>query len=144
MMHIHNLDELPAAYIESFFGGETRQLGALAGSRKLYVNIDVIPPGAASTQYHAHTLQEEFFLILTGSGTLHTLEGDRPVRKGDFIAKPAGLENPHRFDNTGDAPLEILDVGTVEEGDVAYYPEEDRYRLRGEGIDLSPRPGDAL
>lgn len=140
MLEIHNLSDIPGEYTDSFGGCVTKLLGALAGSIKLYANIDIIPPGAASTRYHAHTLQEEFFLILAGQGTLVTEQGERPVMKGDFLAKPAGLANPHRFDNTGAAPLEILDVGTVEAGDVSFYPESGEYRLRDEGIGLVTAP----
>lgn len=140
MLEIHNVSHIPEEYTDSFGGGLTKLLGERAGSQKLYVNIDVVPPGAASTRFHAHTLQEEFFLILSGSGVLVTSEGRRPVAKGDFLAKPAGLGNAHRFDNTGDIPLEILDVGTVEAGDVSFYPETGEYRLRDEGITLEKTP----
>lgn len=34
-----------------------------------------------------------------------------------------------KFINTGDETLEILDIGTKEQGDVAYYPDEDVYYL---------------
>lgn len=141
MLTIHNISDIPPPYTESFDGGVTKLLGSLAGSQKLYANIDIVPPGAQSTEYHAHSRQEEFFLILAGSGALVTNEGCRPVQKGDFVAKPAGLANAHRFDNTGTEPLEILDVGTVEKGDVAFYPETGRYRLRDEGIDLVKSDG---
>jgi uncharacterized cupin superfamily protein len=30
------------------------------------VNIDYVKPGAKSTKFHSHSLQEEFFLILNG------------------------------------------------------------------------------
>ena len=39
----------------------TEALGTAAGSEKLYVNIDRIPPGCHSTKYHSHSQQEEFF-----------------------------------------------------------------------------------
>lgn len=141
-MTIHNIGAVPGEYLDRFGPGNvTKQLSRLAGGRKLNVNLDIVPPGAASAKYHAHSLQEEFFLILGGAGTLRTAAGEQPVQTGDFIAKPAGLENPHTFINTGTKPLQILDIATVEAGDVAFYPDDEVYLLRGTGIALgSPAP----
>lgn len=140
-MKVYNREEMPAEMVAAFGkGAATHYLGRLAGSQKLCVNIDVLPPGGHSAKFHAHSRQEEFFLILAGSGVLRTNEGEQPVARGDFIAKPAGLENPHQFYNSDNVPLEILDVSTVEQGDVAYYPDDDVYLLRGTGVAL---PGGA-
>ncbi|OGD74819.1 MAG: mannose-6-phosphate isomerase, partial [Candidatus Coatesbacteria bacterium RBG_13_66_14] len=103
---------------------QTLYLGAAAGSRKIYVNVDRLKPGAKSVKYHSHSLQEEFFLILAGRGTVR-LEGEnRPVREGDFFAKPAGEGVAHQFINTGGGTLEILDCGLVKADDVVLYPDE--------------------
>lgn len=103
---------------------QTKRLGAAAGSVRLYANIDYVKPGGKSVKYHSHSRQEEFFLILRGSGTLR-LQGKRlRVRAGDFFAKPAGRGIAHQFINDGKGVLEILDCGTVERGDNASYPDE--------------------
>lgn len=73
---------------------KTLYLGAAAGSRRLYVNIDLAKPGAKSVKYHSHSLQEEFFLIFDGEGVLR-MEGEEiPVKKGDFVAKLQAKELP--------------------------------------------------
>lgn len=136
-MKVNNWNAMPPEAVDVYGkGAKTLELGVLAGSRQLYANVDVIPPGAYSAKYHAHSLQEEFFVVLAGSGTLRTAEGEQTVREGDFVAKPAGFENPHTFYNPGPGELRILDVGTTPQGDVAYYPDEDVYLLRGKGIVL--------
>jgi uncharacterized cupin superfamily protein len=108
----------------------TKKLGGLAGSERLYVNIDYVRPGDQSAKYHSHSLQEEFFLILKGSGTLRIQGETFPVRAGDFLAKPAGRGIAHQFINDGTEVLEILDCGTVEFEDVAEYPDEDILLVR--------------
>ncbi|WP_139489090.1 cupin domain-containing protein [Brevibacillus dissolubilis] len=135
LSQIHNLNQLPAEFEEQFGGNASMLLlSAAAGSEKIYVHIDKIPPGQKSTKYHSHSKQEEFFLILAGEGTLR-LDGEQyPVKKGDFFAKPAGKNIAHQFINTGDAILEILDVGTKEQGDIAHYPDEDVYFLRDQKL----------
>src|SRR5437879_10322802 len=80
---------------------KTLHLGAAAGSQKLYVNIDHVKPGAKSVKYHTHSRQEEFFLILHGSGTLRMNGKKIGIEKGDFVAKPAGQGIAHQFINTG-------------------------------------------
>lgn len=137
-MKAYQINEMPDDMSDAMDNGTvTRMLGTLAGSQRLNINLDIVPPGAYSTRFHAHTAQEEFFYILRGSGTLRTADGTQPVREGCFVAKPAGLENPHTFHNSGNEALYILDICTRDVGDVAYYPDADVYLFRGSGIALS-------
>ncbi|MBI4405728.1 MAG: cupin domain-containing protein, partial [Deltaproteobacteria bacterium] len=73
---------------------------------------------------HSHTAQEEFFLILSGTGMLRMNNEELPVRSGDFVAKPAGQGLAHQFINTGTDILKILDCGLVVEADTVTYPDE--------------------
>jgi uncharacterized cupin superfamily protein len=122
---ILHLDGLEEPFVSHGRGGlMTQCLGAAAGSERLYVNIDTVPPGAYSAKYHSHSNQEEFFLILSGSGTLRMDGEEYTVSKGDFVAKPAGRGIAHQFQNSGAEPLVILDTGTQEREDVVHYPDE--------------------
>lgn len=133
-MKIYNLDNLPSEFVwRDEIGLVTKSLGAAAGSERLSVNIDSVPPGALSTKYHSHSQQEEFFLVLEGKGTLRLNGESIPVSKGDFIAKPAGKSIAHTFYNSGNEALVLLDVGTVEKEDTCYYPEEDVYLHKSNG-----------
>lgn len=127
-MEIFNSEVLPAEFMrKDSVGLITKALGAAGGCERIYVNIDSVPPGAYSTKYHSHSQQEEFFLVLSGSGTVRLNNQDCPVEKGDFFAKPAGENNAHAFFNSGKENLVILDVGTVEKEDTCYYPDEKIY-----------------
>jgi uncharacterized cupin superfamily protein len=99
-------------------------LGFAGGSEKLYVNIDVVAPGAKSCKPHSHSHQEEFFLVLKGSGSLRLGDATHKVQQGDFFSKPAGTGIVHQFINDGNQPLEILDVGIPHPDDVVDYPDE--------------------
>ena len=133
-MKIFNLDNLPSEFVwRDEIGLVTKSLGSAAGSERLSVNIDSVPPGALSTKYHSHSQQEEFFLVLEGEGTLRRNGESIPVSKGDFIAKPAGKNIAHTFYNSGSEALVLLDVGTVEKEDTCYYPEEDVYLHKSNG-----------
>lgn len=134
-MNIDNIEKLSKQFIWSDEAGlVTKSLGESAGSQKLYVNIDYVPPGAFSTKYHSHSQQEEFFLILSGKGTLRLNGQEMEVGKDDFIAKPAGKDIAHTFFNSGNEVLVILDVGTKENEDTCYYPDEDVYMQKSNGV----------
>lgn len=133
-MKIQNTDNLDDEFIwRDRVGLITRSLGAAAGSQKIYVNIDSVPPKAFSTKYHSHSQQEEFFLIIDGNGTLRLNGEEIFVEKGDFIAKPAGKRIAHQFYNSGEKVLTILDVGTAEKEDTCYYPDENVYLHKSYG-----------
>ncbi len=133
MKRISNLGRIPRKYVDDpDFQTmlKTVMVGASVGCEKLYVNIDFVKPGGKSAKYHSHTKQEEFFLILGGSGILRMDGEETPVGVGDVISKPAGKEIAHQFINNGREVLRILDVGTREKGDVAVYPDENVTYLR--------------
>lgn len=133
-MKINNIESLPESFIwRDDTGLVTKSLGEAAGSQKIYLNIDYVPPGEYSTKYHSHTQQEEFFLVIAGEGTLRLNDEEQPVVKGDFIAKHAGGDIAHTFYNSGSELLVILDAGTVEKEDICHYPDEDIYLLKVNG-----------
>lgn len=127
-MEIKNVEQLAKKFIwEDSVGLITKSLGAAGGSQKIYVNIDYVPPKAYSTKYHSHSQQEEFFMILSGTGILRLQGKEWTVNQGDFFAKPAAQNIAHTFYNSGNEILAILDVGTNEKEDTCYYPDEDVY-----------------
>ena len=133
-MKIYNVDQLDENFIwRDNAGLVTQALGTAAGSQKIYVNIDKVPPDAFSTKYHSHSQQEEFFMILDGCGTLRLNGKEYPVKKGDFIAKLPAKNIAHQFYNSGNDVLIILDVGTVEKEDTCYYPDDDVYLHKSNG-----------
>lgn len=137
MPEIYNLDAVPDKYTDDpGFESKlkTKYLGALAGNERIYVNIDYVKPGAKSVKYHSHSLQEEFFIILRGSGSVRIQEKIVPVKQGDFFAKPAGKGVAHQFINDGDEVLEILDCGINDKNDLVEYPDEDLLLVKKKGM----------
>lgn len=137
MVNVLNIANVPEEYADDpKFESKMKTIfmGAAAGSRKIYVNIDYIKPGARSVKYHSHSRQEEFFFVLKGTGTLRMNEAKTQIKAGDFIAKPSGEGLAHQFINTGGEVLEILDCGTKEDNDIITYPDEGLVLLREEGL----------
>ena len=127
MDKINNIENIPNEFIEPNCESnlQTQLLGKLAGSKNLYVNIDLVKPEAISVKYHSHSLLEEFFIILEGTGKLRLNNRELKVKKGDFFAKPPGRNIAHQFINDSNCILKILDFGIKNENDIVSYPDED-------------------
>lgn len=137
-MDIYHIDSIPENFVWCDVSGFiTQSLGATAGSQKLYVNIDTVPPDAYSCKYHSHSQQEEFFLILEGCGVLRLNGVEYPVQKGDFLAKIPAKNTAHQFYNASNRALVILDVGTIEAEDTCYYPDEGIYLQKSNGKNMA-------
>lgn len=71
MRRVGNTDSIAKKFVwTDDFGLVTKELGKSVGSEKVYANVDIVPPMKKSTKYHSHSQQEEFFFILSGTGTL--------------------------------------------------------------------------
>jgi len=123
---IVNLSDLPWSPWASGDGiaVEIKDPARKAGSSRCGLRVYRLAPGMQSTRLHRHLLQEEMFLILSGSGTLR--HGDRrvAVKAGDFVLYPAGDPAAHTFVNTGTEPMEYIATGDRLAYEVCEYPED--------------------
>jgi len=91
-----------------------------------------IPPGKCAYPYHYHTMNEEAFYILSGTGMLTTPQGDRAVSQGDFLFFPTGEQGAHLLRNTSDTErLVYLDFDTLNPIDVSFYPQTGKIGIWG-------------
>lgn len=102
-----------------------RPLGDLFGLTNFGVNLTVLPPGAVSALRHAHTRQDEFVFILSGTPTLHTDEGRTLLHPGMCAGFKSGTGNAHRLINASGAEVVYLEIGDRTPGDEASYPDDD-------------------
>lgn len=92
-------------------------------SDRASVRVYSIPPGKANYPYHWHEKHEEYFIILSGEGLLHTPKGGQPVRAGDLITCPTGEAGAHQLVNPSDTgPLVYLEFDVVEYPEIVHYP----------------------
>ena len=75
------------------------------GSDGLTVGRTVLPPGARHDR-HLHTAADEFLVVMSGHGEIHTNKGREPSKAGDVIFTPRG--NYHGFVNTGDEDVLLI------------------------------------
>ena len=70
-----------------------------------FLHYDVMPPGT-SIGSHKHGADEEFYIILEGTGEMEVAGKIQPVRAGDVIMnEPFGT---HGLKNTSDTDMKIL------------------------------------
>ena len=124
-----NLDELTTWKARKGPGRHARkqaEVGYLIGARKLGYQMFEIPPGNFATAMHAHTEEEELYVVFEGQGTIRFTFGEYPIRKGDMIAMPVGERGTHRIQNTGSTNLIVLALANNADDDSVYYPDSDK------------------
>jgi uncharacterized cupin superfamily protein len=115
------------------------RLGRQAGARDLGASLFELPPGAASFPLHAHYNNEEMIVVLAGSPSLTTADGEvRKLLPGDLVACPAGREGAHRLDNHGDEPARVLVVSTMRAPEINEMLEDGTYWVRDYAPGLTP------
>jgi uncharacterized cupin superfamily protein len=101
-------------------------------------------PGCMGAVPHCHSEEEEIFVILDGSATLHLspspLRAERgaqreehALRPGHVVARPPGTGISHHF-VAGDAGCTMLVYGTRKPNDMCFYPRSNKVSWRGLGV----------
>jgi len=115
----------PEAFAEAVNGRSRQALGEAGGLTQFGVNLVELQPGAASSQRHWHTHDDEFVMVVSGELTLVTDEGETLMRAGDCAAFPAGRPNGHHLINKSWGNALFLAVGPNSHDDRAEYPDID-------------------
>lgn len=119
----------PSNYPEPFYSRMSRRLkrplGDLFGLSNFGVNLTTLAPGGESALRHAHTKQDEFIYILSGTPTLVTDAGETPLQPGMCAGFKAGTGDGHHLVNRSDRDVIYLEVGDRTPGDAGSYPDDD-------------------
>ena len=104
--------------------GVTR-VGAAAGGKDLVLKEFEIPPGETLCPYH-YEYEEEWLLVLEGTASVRTPDGERPAPRGALMCFPAGPAGAHKVTNAGDETVLALMWSSAREPAVSVYPDSDK------------------
>lgn len=92
------------------------------------VEILRIPPGKTPYPYHSHSVQWEFYHVISGRGVVRHQDGTTPIESGDaFIFRPG---QPHQLINDNTADLIVYVIADNPFGESNYYPDSKKWTVR--------------
>jgi uncharacterized cupin superfamily protein len=103
-----------------------------------------LQPGASQFVYHFHHGSDELLVVLRGTPTVRTHDGDRALREGDVVSFPRGPAGGHQIRNDGDEVARVLIVSSNASPDVAEYPETGKVAWIVDGEHHFHRTSDAV
>lgn len=88
--------------------------------------VEILPPGSKSSIKHWHQTEDEMVYMLEGEATVHEGDETYTLTAGQAATFKAGDPLGHVIENTSDAPIKYLMIGTRSTGDTVTYPDDDR------------------
>ncbi len=77
-------------------------------------------PGEQLWPYHWHVGDEEWLIVVSGTPTLRTPDGERDLRVGDVEGFPAGEAGAHTLYNRSEQPARIVFFSSLGPGGTTY------------------------
>jgi len=128
MPAVAHIDEVEVEVLEvGPMRGHWRDLGTAAGSVAVGVVRGVIAPGARSTPVHRHGREEEFVVVLQGSGLSWQDGATFTIGPGDCVLHRAG-EEAHTL-IAGPEGLDVLVWGPREADEATHLPHAGLVRI---------------
>jgi uncharacterized cupin superfamily protein len=76
--------------------------------------------------YHWQVGEEEWLLVVAGTPTLRTPEGEQVLKPWDLAVFPRGEAGAHQIRNGTDEPVRAVFFSSVSDPEVVVYPDEGR------------------
>ena len=121
-------------------------IGARLGAELLGGSLYELEPGDRLWPYHVHHANEEWLIVVHGTPTVRSPDGEQDLREGDVVVFPRGKTGGHQLSNRTETPIRVLMLSSMIRPDVVEYPDSGKVGARsisGERILLS-RPGPIL
>lgn len=90
-----------------------------------------MPKGKSVCPYHSHSCETEFYLVVSGRGSVREKDGSTMVEAGDaFFFRPG---EAHQLSNAGDEDLVYYVIADNPPGDMCHYPDSGKFSVWKEG-----------
>ena len=90
-------------------------------------------PGEQLWPYHFHRGNEEWLVVVAGTPSLRTPDGERELRPGDVVGFPEGEAGAHTLYNRSDGPVRLAIFSTLAQG-LGGLPGQRQGRRRRPGL----------
>jgi uncharacterized cupin superfamily protein len=115
--------ELPDAEERPGYTHRRARVALDLGAEQLGATLYETPPGETLWPYHWELGCEEFLVVVAGTPTLRTPEGERRLEAGDVVNFPEGEPGTHQLRNDSDMPFRVLIGSTKGRVYAAGYPD---------------------
>jgi uncharacterized cupin superfamily protein len=106
------------------------RVGARVGAERIGCSVYELEPGQRTWPYHFHYGNEEWLLVVSGTPTLRTPDGEYELRAGDLLAFPAGPEGAHAVENRSEEPARVAIFSTLVAPSISVYPDSGKIGVR--------------
>jgi uncharacterized cupin superfamily protein len=100
------------------------------GDELIGASLYELEPGNQLWPYHFHVGNEEWAIVVSGTPTLRTPEGERELRVGDVVGFAQGEAGAHTFYNRCSEPSRIAIFSTLQDG-YPMYPDSGKTAAAG-------------
>jgi uncharacterized cupin superfamily protein len=120
------------------------RVGNKIGASRIGLSVYELPPGQSVCPYHLEWTDEEWLIVLGGTPTLRTPEGERALEAGDTVCFPAGPDGAHQVQNKADEPARVALLSTKGPIGIAEYPDSDKIGVWANGTHYMLKRSDTL
>ena len=120
------------------------RVGKKIGATQMGMSVYELPPGQGICPYHFEWTDEEWLIVLAGTPTLRTPEGERTLEPGDTVCFPAGPDGAHHTRNDTQELVRVALLSTKNQFGIAEYPDSDKVGIWAGGEHYMLRRGDHL
>lgn len=105
------------------FGVRGNRVGASAGMAEAGMTLYELDPGKRNMPYHAHHGIEETIVVLRGTPTLRSPDGERELAEGEVVVCPRGRAGAHQLVNRSEQVARFLIFSSKAPADLIEYPD---------------------
>jgi len=113
------------------FSWRRAMLARQAGGERLGASLFALAPGEAVYPLHYHLGNEELLLVIDGSPSLRTADGERLLERGEVVSFPRGEAGAHQVVNRSEAEARVLLLSEMNSPEIVVRPESGKLSAMG-------------
>lgn len=108
------------------YGAGYARIGPAVGAEKLAANLVVLKQNERLCPYHWEVDEAEWLIVLEGTPTVRTPEGDKVFEAGDIVHFPPGPDGAHQIANYAPQAARVIMLAERRSPAAAVYPDSNK------------------